>query len=614
MKAKTKAKSCEKPCCTPNEPQKEPAKIEFAGVSGDPENQAAGVEHVVLSVSGMTCTGCETKLNRTLVSLPGIKDLKTSLVLSRAEFDVDLNSSSADTVIKHLERTTEFKCERISYHGSSMVVTTSQSPLLFIDQPWPEGVVEISPIGKTTARVVFNPDVVGARDLMEKHWSEMAQLAPVDGDPALTAGSKHVRNVGWMTLLSAILTIPVLILTWAPLPGKPFTYDCISLALATIVQILIAGPFYPKALKALLFSRVIEMDLLIVLSTSAAYIFSVVSFGYLAAGKPLSIGQFFETSILLVTLIMIGRYIAALARQKAVESISIRSLQTKSAFLVEDTDLSETREIDARLLQYGDKFKVLPETRIPTDGTVLSGSSEVNESMFTGNSQPVEKHTKSRVIAGTINGPGVLVVHLTRLPGSNTVDDIANLVDQAKLSKPKMQDLADRVASYFVPVVCVLTIITFTIWVAIGIAVQGKAGSEAATQSITYAIAVLIVSCPCAIGLAVPMVVVIASGVAAKRGVIFKSANAIEVVHKTSHVVLDKTGTLTQGKLTVVGQKYIGDGEASLHLLLGLITDSKHPVSMAVGEHLRNLGLLQPQCLMSKVYLEEAWKLKQIVN
>ncbi|KAJ5183838.1 hypothetical protein N7492_001454 [Penicillium capsulatum] len=593
-KGKNKAKevkSSVEACCPSQGLRTKPQKRGI-DIAGDPESQATGIEHVSLSISGMTCTGCETKLHRVLVSLPGIGNLKTSLVLSRAEFDVQLALSSVDAVMKHLERMTEFKCERISYHGSSMVIMPSQDPLLFANRPWPDGVLEISPVEKNNIRVVFNPDIIGARDLMEKHWAGMAKLAPLDGDPALTAGSKHVRNVGWMTLLSAVLTVPVLIFAWARLPGEAFTYDCVSLALATIVQVMIAGPFYPKALKALIFSRVIEMDFLIVLSTSAAYIFSVVSFGYLAASKPLSIGQFFETSTLLVTLIMTGRYIAALARQKAVESISIRSLQTRTALLVKDTDLLETREIDCRLLQYGDRFKVLPEMRIPTDGTVICGSSETNESMFTGNAQPIEKHTKSQVIAGTINGPGTLVVRVTRLPGSNTVDNIANMVDEAKLSKPKMQDLADKVASYFVPVVCGVTIITFVIWVAIGLAVQKKARSEAMTQSITYAIAVLIVSCPCAIGLAVPMVVVIAGGLSAQHGVIFKSANAIEITHKTSHVVLDKTGTLTQGKLTVVSQSFMEGGKASLHILLGLINDSKHPVSMAVGDYLKNQGVV----------------------
>jgi Cu2+-exporting ATPase len=247
-------------------------------------------------------------------------------------------------------------------------------------------------------------------------------------------------------------------------------------------------------------------------------------------------------------------------------------------------------EIDARLLQYGDIFKVLPDTRIPTDGTVIRGSSEVDESMLTGESRPVEKFAKSGVIAGSINGSGVLIVRLSRLPSDNTINTIAAMVDEAKLSKPKLQDIADKVASYFVPVVVALTIITFVIWVAVGMTIRGYNGSEATIEAITYAITVLIVSCPCAIGLAVPMVIVIASGVAAERGVVFKSADAIEVAHKTSHVVFDKTGTLTRGKLSVVETHC--NSQDKLPLLLGLIENSRHPVSVAVSTHLNDAGII----------------------
>ncbi|OQE80215.1 hypothetical protein PENNAL_c0047G10048 [Penicillium nalgiovense] len=583
-KIKSADDSCADICCTSKRPSSpKEKKSELVSIARDLEGQAIGVEHVVLSISGMTCTGCETKLNRTLATITGVKDLKTSLVLSRAEFDLDLNLSTVDSVIKHLERTTEFKCEIIASNGSTMDIIVSGDPFSIVNQAWPEGVTDISFVENCTVRVSFDPEVVGARDLIENHWGEIANLAPICGDPALAAGSKHVRHSGFMTLLSAVLTIPVLVMAWAPIPDREIAYSSASLALATIIQVVIAGPFYPKALKALVFSRVIEMDLLIVLSTSAAYIFSVVSFGFLVAGKPLSTGQFFETSTLLVTLIMFGRYIATLARQKAVESISIRSLQAQTALLVNESNSSEAREIDVRLLQYGDTFKVLPDMRIPTDGTVSSGSSEVNESMLTGESRPVEKNPKSRVIAGTINGSGSLFVRLTRLPGDNAINTIAAMVDEAKLSKPKIQELADNVASYFVPVIVGLTIITFVIWLAVGIVMQGKTGSEATVQAVTYAITVLIVSCPCAIGLAVPMVVVICSGIAAERGVIFKSAHSIEVAHRASHVVLDKTGTLTQGKLSVAVEHYVGNGESCLSILLGLVGDSKHPVSVAVG-------------------------------
>ncbi|KIL93765.1 cu2+-exporting atpase [Fusarium avenaceum] len=581
--------SCADACCSSAAPDHglEIEKTPIQAIT-DIEKQGDGKEHVVLSISGMTCTGCETKLNRTLATVAAVKDLKTSLVLSRAEFNIDLRLGSVEEVVKHLERTTEFKCERVQNQGSSLDFIVSDEPSKFMNQKWPEGVIDMALVDKQTVRVAFDSKIVGARDLAEKIWGPPIELAPPRGDPSLEAGSKHVRQVGYTTLLSAVLTIPVLVMAWAPLPERELAYFSASLALATVVQVVIAGPFYPKALKALIFSKVIEMDLLIVLSTSAAYIFSVVSFGYFVAGKPLSTGQFFETSTLLVTLIMVGRWVAALARQRAVESISIRSLQASTAILI-DTESGTEREIDARLLQYGDTFKVLPDTRVPTDGTVISGSSEVDESMLTGESRPVEKYPKSVVIAGSINGPGVMTVRLNRLPGDNTIHAIAAMVDEAKLSKPKLQDLADRVASYFVPVVVALTIVTFVIWVAVGMTVRGYGGSEATIQAITYAITVLIVSCPCAIGLAVPMVIVIASGVAAERGIIFKSADAIEVAHKTSHVVFDKTGTLTRGKLSVVGSECIDQDK--LPLLLGLVENSRHPVSVAVAAHLKDMGI-----------------------
>ena len=576
-------------CCTPVAVEKLPGN-ETVSIKrpGDIENQTTGKERVVLSISGMTCTGCETKLNRTLATVPAVNDLKTSLVLSRAEFNIDMRLGSVDEVIKHLERTTEFKCERIQTQGSNLDFIVDGSTLEFIRQAWPKGVDDMTVLDKNTVRVVFDPKIVGARSLAEMSWNRPVKLAPPAGDSSLEAGSKHVRHIGYTTLLSAVLTVPVLVMAWAPVPENETAYSSASLALATIVQVVIAGPFYPKAIKALVFSRVIEMDLLIVLSTTAAYIFSVVSFGYLIGGKPLSTGQFFETSTLLVTLIMVGRWVAALARQKAVESISIRSLQVSAATLVDENGGIE-REIDTRLLQYGDVFKVLPDTRIPTDGTVIAGSSEVDESMLTGESRPVEKYHKSGVIAGSINGSGVLTVRLNRLPSENTINAIAAMVDEAKLSKPKLQDLADRVASYFVPVVVALTIVTFAIWVAVGLAVREYGGSKVTTEAITYAIAVLIVSCPCAIGLAVPMVIVIMSGVAAEKGIIFKSADAIEVAHKTYHVVFDKTGTLTRGKLSVVSKECIG--EASLPLLLGLIGNSRHPVSVAVAAHLKGMRI-----------------------
>lgn len=311
---------CKANCCTVNK-KAEATVNTFELLSDnrsleDAEKSGTGTEHVVLSVSGMTCTGCETKLQRTLAALPYLSKLRTSLVLARAEFDMDHSAATIEDVIKHLARTTEFKCEQVSMQGSSLDIICVGKSTAIASAKWPHGVIEMQTLDKDTVRVAYDPSAVGARDLIEKGWNDVMQLAPMRSDSSLDAGRKHVWHMGLMTLISACLTIPVLVMAWAPLPNHEIAYSSASLALATIVQVCIAGPFYPKALKALVYSRVIEMDLLIVLSTSAAYIFSVVSFGYLIAGKPLSTGEFFETSTLLVTLIMVGRWVASLARQK----------------------------------------------------------------------------------------------------------------------------------------------------------------------------------------------------------------------------------------------------------------------------------------------------------
>ncbi|CAI4284188.1 BTE_collapsed_G0004920.mRNA.1.CDS.1 [Saccharomyces cerevisiae] len=553
------------------------------------EAGSTGTEHIVLSVSGMSCTGCESKLKKSFGALKCVHGLKTSLILSQAEFNLDLAQGSVKDVIKHLSKTTEFKYEQISNHGSTIDVVVPYAAKDFINEEWPQGVTELKIVERNIIRIYFDPKVIGARDLVNEGWSVPVSIAPFSCHPTIEVGRKHLVRVGCTTALSIILTIPILVMAWAPQLREKISTISASMVLATIIQFVIAGPFYLNALKSLIFSRLIEMDLLIVLSTSAAYIFSIVSFGYFVVGRPLSTEQFFETSSLLVTLIMVGRFVSELARHRAVKSISVRSLQASSAILVDKT--GKETEINIRLLQYGDIFKVLPDSRIPTDGTVISGSSEVDEALITGESMPVPKKCQSIVVAGSVNGTGTLFVKLSKLPGNNTISTIATMVDEAKLTKPKIQNIADKIASYFVPTIIGITVVTFCVWIAVGIRVEKQSRSDAVIQAIIYAITVLIVSCPCVIGLAVPIVFVIASGVAAKRGVIFKSAESIEVAHNTSHVVFDKTGTLTEGKLTVVHETVRGDRHNSQSLLLGLTEGIKHPVSMAIASYLKEKGV-----------------------
>jgi Cu2+-exporting ATPase len=551
----------------------------------------------------MDCVGCEKKLYRSLESLPTISHIKTSLVLAQAEFDLAPTTSiDSNNITSVIERMTGFVCTKVTQLGSYLdVIADCSIQELFAATDLPAGVIDLTVIGKATTReatirVAYRPEVVGARDLLS-HTSFQkyrARLGPVAPRLMIASGRSHVRSLLFRTLLSALLTIPVLVLAWAPLQKQDVLYGGISLAFATIVQTVIAAPFYANALKALIFSRMIEMDLLIVLSTSVAFLYSIIAYAYLVVGHPLPTGQFFETSTLLVTLIMVGRLVSAYARQKAVESISIESLQTPTALLV-DLESHQEREIDARLLQYQDTFKVLPHTSIVTDGIVIAGETEVDESMITGEATLVVKKPGMSVVAGSINHDGTLTAQLTRLPHENTIKTIGSLVDEAKSTKPKIQELADRVASIFVPVILIVTTLIFIVWIAVGMEVRHQSSMTASIVAMTYAISSLIISCPCAIGLAVPMVVAIAGGVAAKHGLIFKSAETIEIARNVSHVIFDKTGTLTQGKLLVVAESYpTGRPEILAPVVMGLTAHSKHPVALSITAHMEASGV-QPE-------------------
>lgn len=273
----------------------------------DIEKGAIFLEHVVLDVQGLTCVGCETKLFRSLHGIPGVHNLRTSLVLSQAEFDLDRKAGLVVEVIKSVQTTTGFTCQQLSSKGQEIDVIVDGDAKTFAERKYPDGVTQMVASDKQTVRITYDAKVVRARALLKKCFDSPLKLAAFRGSSELESGKKHVQNTAWTTLLSAVLTIPVLVLAWAPLPPQPIVYGGASLALATIVQFAIAGPFYFSALRALVFTHVIEMDLLIVLSTSTAYIFFLVSFTYQMVGHPLLIGEFFETSTLLVILIMLER-------------------------------------------------------------------------------------------------------------------------------------------------------------------------------------------------------------------------------------------------------------------------------------------------------------------
>ncbi|PGH23374.1 copper-translocating P-type ATPase [Polytolypa hystricis UAMH7299] len=545
----------------------------------------AGLEHVALIVDGMTCSGCGNKLDRTLKAMPGVSGVRVNFVMGNAEFSIDPEVVKAEDVIRGASRATGFYCTRMASDDQTLDVLASGPAVKVLMDMAILGVNQVTTLDKKMVRLTYDPAIIGARTLVNKIGDISSGLAPPRDDPSVASGRKRLYDQLLKTSVSAVLTIPVVVLAWGDTLVDEKTRAYISIVLASLVQLIAVPDFYRPAISALVHSGTIEMDLLVVISITAAYVYSVVAFSFRMADQPLETSEFFETSTLLITLVLLGRFVAAFARIRAVAAVSLRVLQASTAVIVEN---GKDIEIDARLLQYGDKFKVLPHSSVPTDGLVLDGSSEVDESMLTGESVPVPKKKRDAVIAGTINGSGTLLAQLTRLPGKNTVTDIAELVEEAANSKPRIQDVADRVASWFVPVVSSVAIIVTIVWLVIGLKVRNLPTGKAISDAITYAVAVLAVSCPCALGLAVPMVLVVAGGIAARGGVIIKSAECTERARKVTDVVFDKTGTITEGELDVLEEEFFDSNyDEAISITKAIIAGNKHPVSLAVSKHLQ---------------------------
>ncbi|KAK3723892.1 hypothetical protein LTR37_001376 [Vermiconidia calcicola] len=587
-------RTCEDACCTQEKTRNvfefAPPSLEISESTEIDIESAAAREHVVLNVSSMTCTGCSRKMLNVLAHIPRISNPTVTFVSGSAAFDFDRSVGDPNDILPLIEKRTGFKLFRIIGEYQELDVLLDAANAQAFEMKGRDGLVSFEKLkAKNRYRMIYDPRVAGARDLLPHG----ARLPPPAPDAANSEGRKRLISMAWATFVSAIFTIPIVVLSWADNPVPQQTRQIVSFVLATMVQGIAVPEFYIGAIKSLIFSKVIEMDMLVVISITAAYGYSVIAFALAESGIELEQEAFFETSSLLITLVLLGRLIAAIARMRAVAAVSISSLQAEKALLLHPS--GETEEIDARLLQIGDTIRVMPHTSIVTDGIVTSGSSAVDESMLTGESDPVKKQKGDAAIAGTIGGTSSLDIHVTRLPNANTISDIRTLVKTALGVKPRVQDLADKVASWFIPIVVAIATVTFAVWVAVAMTVRHESVGDGVGTAITYGIAVLAISCPCALGLAVPMVLVIAGGVAARSGVVIKGVNALERGYKATDVLFDKTGTLTKDDLTVV-HEYIASAvntprDTALGLAKAMVTGNNHPVSTAIQRHLENQPL-----------------------
>ncbi|WP_276352120.1 heavy metal translocating P-type ATPase [Cohnella caldifontis] len=441
-----------------------------------------------------------------------------------------------------------------------------------------------------SARVEYNPSVISTEDMIKKveQLGYKAQLKK-GAEAGAERRAREILRQKWTLAISALLTLPLLwamvghfsFTSWIWVPDL-FMRPWFQFALATPVQFLIGGRFYVGAFKALRNGSA-NMDVLVALGTSAAYFYSL----YVTIWEVPS-ALYYETSSVLITLILLGKLFEAMAKGRSSEAIkALMGLQAKTAVVIR-----EGREIGVPVeeVAVGDLLRVRPGEKIPVDGIVAEGQSAVDESMLTGESVPVDKFAGEPVFGATLNKQGALTIRATKVGKETALSQIIKVVEEAQGSKAPIQRIADVISGIFVPIVVGIALVTFLIW-------YFGADPGDLSSALEKAIAVLVIACPCALGLATPTSIMAGSGRAAELGILFKGGEHLENTHRIQTVVLDKTGTVTKGKpeLTDVRLEE-GFEEAQVLAWVGSAENqSEHPLAEAIVAGIRARGIALPR-------------------
>lgn len=512
--------------------------------SAEPVQQQA-----TLQITGMTCSACAARIEKGLSRMEGVSRANVNLALEQATVGFDPKVAGVPQIeekIRSLGYDTLKESADFDITGMTCAACSARIEKVLGRMP---GIAAVNVnLALETAHVEYSPGNISTAEIMDKVSSigYKAALKQDRKDIASQRGEEitHKRNK-WM--ISAILSLPLL---WAMAGHFSFTSwiwtpellmnPWFQLVLATPVQFLIGWQFYVNAYKALKNGSA-NMDVLVVLGTSAAYFYSL----YLTidslkmSGMNHTVDMYYETSAVLITLILIGKWSEALAKGRSSDAIrSLMGLQAKTALVMRDgVELS----IPVEDVVIGDLVLVKPGTKVPVDGEVVEGLSSVDESMLTGESMPVEKKPGDSVIGATLNKNGMLRIKARKVGRDTALAQIIRVVEEAQGSKAPIQRIADVISGIFVPIVVGIAAVTFVIWY-----IWGAPGQFA--DALEKAIAVLVIACPCALGLATPTSIMAGSGRAAEFGILFKGGEHLEAAQGIKVVVVDKTGTVTNGK------------------------------------------------------------------
>ncbi|XP_016515405.2 copper-transporting ATPase RAN1 [Nicotiana tabacum] len=572
------------------------------------------------TIGGMTCAACVNSVEGILRKLPGVRKAVVALATSLGEVEYDPSIISKDDIVNAVEDA-GFEASFAQSSEQDKIVLGVVGVSAEMDTQLLEGILSklhgvkqfyFDRISREL-EVVFDPEVLGSRSLVDGiEGGSGGKFKLLVKNPYTRIASGDLEESSSMfRLFTASLSLSVpLFLMRVVCPHIPLLYalllwqcgpflmgDWLKWALVTVVQFVIGKRFYVAAGRALRNGST-NMDVLVAVGTTACYVYSVYALLYGAISGFWS-PTYFETSAMLITFVLLGKYLETLAKGKTSDAIKklVELTPAAATLLVKDKGgrVIGQREIDALLIQPGDILRVLPGAKVPVDGVVVWGSSHVNESIVTGESVPVLKEVNSAVIGGTINLHGSLHIQATKVGSNAVLSQIISLVETAQMSKAPIQKFADYIASIFVPTVVTLSLFTFLGWYVAGL--LGGYPEEWLPENgnyfvfaLMFAISVVVIACPCALGLATPTAVMVATGVGASNGVLIKGGDALERAQKIKYVIFDKTGTLTQGKATVTTVKVFTEmnrGEL-LTLVASAEASSEHPLAKAILEYSRH--------------------------
>ncbi|BAU27843.1 Cu+-exporting ATPase [Aneurinibacillus soli] len=554
-------------------------------------------KQITMQITGMTCAACANRIEKGLARMEGVADATVNFALEQAAVTYDpakVDAAKLEEKVEALGYGTVKQSVELQITGMTCAACSARIEKGLSRMP---GVSQANVnLALETAHVEYSPAEVSVGDVIQKveklgYGAVLKQEAQESGDHRQKEITKQKRKL----VISVLLSLPLL---WSMVGHFSFTSfiwvpdlfmnPWFQLLLATPVQFIIGRHFYTGAYKALR-SGSANMDVLVALGTSAAYFYSLyLTVEWNRTGGHHQPEMYYETSAVLITLILLGKLFEALAKGRSSEAIkTLMGLQAKTALVIRD---GQEISIPIEQVMAGDILLVKPGEKIPVDGDVVEGHSTVDESMLTGESIPVEKRTGDAVIGATINKSGALKVKATRVGRDTALAQIIKVVEEAQGSKAPIQRVADVISGIFVPVVVGIAIVTFFIWY-----IWLVPGSFA--DALKCAIAVLVIACPCALGLATPTSIMAGSGRAAEFGILFKGGEHLEATQQINTVILDKTGTITKGKpeLTDVVVKS-GTTEARFLTLVGAAErNSGHPLAEAIVAGIREKGIELPE-------------------